>query len=134
MRENKFRVLIKHPFKALQRIANFESIKSIDFTEQSVSIEVDGEIYKFHFSEVEFINYTGLNDKNGREIYEGDIVRETYDGVCDDEEVVFKDGSFNVRFNHGEELLIGCDSKETEIIGNIYEHSHLLEGLQNGTK
>lgn len=78
--------------------------------------------------------YTGLKDKDGREIYEGDIVRENYDGESEDGVVIFCDGSFNVRFKPEEELLIGCDSEETEIIGNIYENPELMEELQNGTK
>lgn len=70
---------------------DFESIKALDFTEQSITIEIDGETYKFHFSEVEFIKYTGLIDIEGREIYDADILK-------DDENflwlVKYKQGAF----------------------------------------
>lgn len=130
MREIKFRVLIKHPFKSLQRIVGFESVKAIDFTEQSITIKIDEEIYKFHFSEVEFIDYTGLKDKNDREIYEGDIVRvhEGEDFIWA-EQVIENSGGYWVDENY-----LGAIHSFCEVIGNIYEHNHLLEESQNGTK
>lgn len=130
MRENKFQVLIKHPFKALQRIAGFESIKSIDFIEQSVTIKVDGEIYKFHFSEVEFINYTGLKDAKGKEIYEGDIVEFKSMSKTERHYVEYSDyGEWCVGMYRLPMKFQSC-----EVIGNIYENPELLEESQNESK
>jgi len=148
MQKIKFRVLIKHPFKSLQRIVSFESVKAIDFTEQSVTIKVDGEIYKFHFSEVEFINYTGLKDTNGKEIYEGDVVRIfsnkmiVYYGTHGYDSRDLLVGGLH-REIHGFylqspcgswELNIAVELEKVEVIGNIYENPELLEESQNGTK
>jgi uncharacterized phage protein (TIGR01671 family) len=73
------------------------------------------------------MQYTGLKDKNGKGIYEGDIIQEKYGNEFGVGKVVFEDGAFWVHFSDDEYLLIGCDSEETEVLGNIYENPELLE-------
>ena len=62
--------------------------------------------------------FTGLQDKNGKEVFEGDRVRvNAVIGI-----VEFKDGCFDVL-----EKWIGCFKGDIEIIGNIHENPELME-------
>lgn len=84
--------------------------------------------------EIELMQSTGLKDKNGKEIFEGDILAvEADDGVIilkvswDDEHALFviKTKKFNEETALAE--LVDDNSYPFEVIGNIYENHELLE-------
>lgn len=87
------------------------------------------------FENADIMQFTGLHDKNGYEIYEGDIVKahENYGGFSNDfiGQIRYekKDVSFILDIGNGEWYdfsAFGGEYEYIEIIGNIYENKDLL--------
>jgi len=81
---------------------------------------------------IELMQFTGLYDKNGKEIYEGDIIEAEeprFESGVYKYEVTFEDGTFGGNNHQGEfyPLQEWTEKQATvEVIGNIYENPDLL--------
>jgi len=110
MREIKFRAWLKEKKKMM-------NVNEINFKERDIN-----EAF-FCFYEIELMQYTGLKDKNGKEIYEGDIVAWIdSDGNKRQNKVFFEQGAFRICNSCFEISEYG----ELEVIGNVYENPELL--------
>lgn len=130
-RQIKFRVWNK-PAKCFiqdinNEIATFTLLTLSDYLKEYSISNIDHLIFQ---------QYTGLNDKNGKEIYEGDIVKYKtwtgcHDGTTEEHQtqVQFKDGAYYPRYidDECEDSWYSFKVYDIEIIGNVFETPHLDE-------
>ena len=121
MREIKFRAWHKEE-KIMGEVLGIDILhKEIFFSNE------DADCYGHtDFKDIELMQYTGLKDKNGKEIYEGDIVihySKMHKIIFNAEEArfVLRDDEFEL-----ETPFTNNNNKRMEIVGNIYENPELL--------
>lgn len=142
MREYKFRVWDKENKEMLYQGSNTTHNNSVmdcrivlDELGFDVLVRLYGKDEYEYRNNCELMQYTGLKDKNGKEIYEGDIITEIYEG-----DIIFRpnevgriefseDGSFLIRFPHHLARL-NATWEPIEVIGNIHDNPELLGGAE----
>lgn len=63
--------------------------------------------------------FTGLHDKNGKEIYEGDVIKGSYR----EGKIHYRNGAF---YCFDEILYESVNEDEVKVIGNVYENPELI--------
>ena len=131
-REIKFRAWLKEEEKMV-------NVETMDFTDKSMQYLEKNEIIDAYllrrmiFDDVELMQYTGIKDKNGVEIYEGDIVLIRIDktNILHKTVVKFKHGTFIADIIGDNDYIylfhFGFNKDDFEVVGNIYENPELLE-------
>ena len=153
MREIKFRAWDKKD-KVMREVCGIESLKISNHENRTKTIvrmqcsyyEDQKKIILSDFAEnidrIELMQYTGLKDKNGKEIYEGDIIGDIedwsiviwcdkcigwqlawYDIDIDKKTCHMCDGNFDIT----ETFENNIADNDEEVIGNIYETPELLD-------
>lgn len=72
--------------------------------------------------------YTGLKDKNGKEIYEGDII----DFFGERYPVIYRAGGFWAEYSKTQKDHLFLYAIDSEIVGNIHENPELLDVKKEG--
>ena len=115
------------------RAWDIENKKMIDIGEMNVGLSVSAWIKVIgangttfnkmivNGETADFMQFTGLKDAKGKEIYEGDIITSPWGNA----EIFYSNGGFRMK-TASHRFLFG-QHRNWEIIGNIYSDSHLLK-------
>lgn len=117
--------------KNLKTMYEVDDIMSIDFGKSEISVKTlffERTNY-YNFADIELMQSTGLTDKNGKEIFEGDVAKmakNVYSEPTYYEVVRHRGGAYRLESKqHGCELWLR--HTDCEIAGNIYKNPELLE-------
>ena len=130
----KFRAWIKTE----KRMIETDDLLDIDYENEVVTTQQvyfenglpnDRDLDNFVFEEIELMQSTGLVDKNGKEIFEGDIVKMAKDVYSEPtyyEVVRHRGGAYRLESKqHGCELWLR--HTDCEVVGNVFENKELLD-------
>lgn len=127
----KFRIFIKDT-----QFMDYDVV-GIDFKREHAIVDTGWDIEEIRrFKDIVLMQSTGIHDKNGKEIFEGDILRVIQKGtICEytphHEILAVKYDKLCTGFVFdtlgGQVIGLYLTGDELEILGNIHQHPHLLK-------
>lgn len=131
MREIKFRAWDSK----YKKMSSFKSMQNSAVFAIANGLDSDQFIVLPKYENITLMQYTGLKDKNGTEIYEGDILNHHYHKEIGDIRWEEKRATFLLFYTDGlKDGLLSVDSPSYEVIGNIYENPELLSTTTTGSE
>lgn len=117
----------EHKYKAWDKISNQMKVPiQIHFDYKEVIFESDSDIVATEwrtFDDCILIEYTGLKDKNFKEIYESDLVKFYHKGEWITCEIIWNDecAMYCLKWSNGYINKWYLSNEKYEVVGNIYE-------------
>ena len=101
-------------------LVNYQKHQPIITDNNAVSYEIDPSTVG---------QYTGLCDKNGKKIFEGDIFEWGYAGVKEFRYVIVYDAELTSFIGERHFGFVSLNGVDVEVIGNIHDNPELLKGF-----
>ena len=119
----------------LKKEKKMVAIIGIDFNYEYIRYTEDGNLFNENyktaeFKDIELLQFTGLKDNGGQELYEADVIKFN-DGIDDIYGLISYDddeGTYRVSYENITEHLSEREG-DFEIVGNIFENPQLHEQL-----
>jgi uncharacterized phage protein (TIGR01671 family) len=117
--ENKMYAVSALHFNSDKKTFNKRTLATVELIADPFSLST---LKSVDANEVELMQYTGLEDKNGKKMYEGDVIEHEFFGRS---EIYFAEGRATFETGHMRMWSV----RESQVIGNVYENPELLPAV-----
>lgn len=115
---------IQDAYDTLSGLVKYDDGENADYDENYFGAFLNNKRYNVE-------QFTGLTDVNGKDIYEGDIIKSNYKYAQPKiSQIIVEDGNSYILGEDlatGNEMLVSDHIGEIEVIGNVHTNSELLE-------